>query len=334
MKRPICGLIRVLAALMLMHPAFAQERVAHEADALPLVEVPPQGDSGRVAVFYSGDGGWAALDQGVSARLAAAGVEVIGMNSLKYFWRERTPEEAAADLARIVRKALTGRPPSTKVLLIGYSSGADVMPFMVNRLPQELRLRVATVTLIAPGREAQFVFHVARLAAGAKWGRSAVAAGDRSDWIAAAVFVRRGGHVCAVSAASACTGAHRADRLRPSLERRLRARGRAHPVLRRCPRRAFAGAQLMPLCTIITQTGVLDLRHAGYHVMLCVTLPRNMGHMLQSSRSTRSACDGRRGSEGFQLPTSMRLPSRSCVLAGFPNRTNGSRSTWRGAVLG
>ncbi len=126
---------------------------------LPLVEVRPQGATDRLAVFYSGDGGWAALDKGVSERLAAAGVTVIGVNSLRYFWNGRKPDEAAHDLARLLHTYLL--PEHGQLLLIGYSTGADVLPFLVNRLPTELRARVTSIALIAPGHDAAFEIHVA-----------------------------------------------------------------------------------------------------------------------------------------------------------------------------
>jgi type IV secretory pathway VirJ component len=148
-------------ALLLCGHAHAQEDTSPTSiEGLPLEDVRPQGEAKQLAVFYSGDGGWAQLDRGVSARLAAAGVRVIGVSSLRYFWRERQPEEAAGDIARVLRYYLSEVAPDTPVLLIGYSTGADVMPFLVNRLPDLLRARLATVSLIAPGRNAQFVIHV------------------------------------------------------------------------------------------------------------------------------------------------------------------------------
>ena len=128
---------------------------------LPLVDVPSKGDSNRLAVFYSGDGGWAELDKGVSGQLAAAGVTVVGVNSLRYFWHQRSPEESAQDLTRILQLNLRDRPATEPVLLIGYSTGADVLPFIVNRLPDSLRSRIESVTLIAPSHEASFEIHIA-----------------------------------------------------------------------------------------------------------------------------------------------------------------------------
>ncbi len=44
-------------------------------------------------------------------------------------------------------------------MLVGYSFGADVLPFLANRLPRRLADRVAAVAMLAPSRSAQFEFH-------------------------------------------------------------------------------------------------------------------------------------------------------------------------------
>jgi type IV secretory pathway VirJ component len=134
---------------------------------LPLVEVraDARADAGAgvpddtFAVLLTGDGGWRAFDRGVAHALAQDGVPVVGWNSLRYFWRARTPGEAAADLDRVLRHyaQVYGR---RRALVIGYSQGADTVPFLVNRLPPETRAAVLGVALVAPGAEAFFEFHV------------------------------------------------------------------------------------------------------------------------------------------------------------------------------
>jgi len=132
-----------------------------EVADLPLVEVPPAASGGDLmAVFVSGDGGWAELDKGVAARLAAAGVPTIGWSSLRYFWTPRTPEQAAADLGRIITH-YTRAWNKRRVVLIGYSFGADVLPFLVARLDPEAKSRVAKLTLLGLSETASFEFHVA-----------------------------------------------------------------------------------------------------------------------------------------------------------------------------
>jgi type IV secretory pathway VirJ component len=127
---------------------------------LPLVEIPaPDSTKDLLAVIISGDGGWASLDRDIGTSLAAKGIPVVGFNSLQYFWTPRNPGQASTDLERIVRYYLAAW-HKQRVLLIGYSFGADVLPFMAGHLPDELRQRVSKVVLLGPGREASFEFHL------------------------------------------------------------------------------------------------------------------------------------------------------------------------------
>jgi type IV secretory pathway VirJ component len=133
---------------------------------LPLVEVPAAArgagaHDGRLAIIVSGDGGWAGIDREVGGALAARGIPVVGLNSLSYFWRGRTPDEIARDLARILAHYLDVWGKRSAVL-VGYSMGADVLPFMVDRLPAALRDRIDLVALLGPEKTASFEFHVAQ----------------------------------------------------------------------------------------------------------------------------------------------------------------------------
>ena len=151
----LCGLLATAG------PAAAMPS-ADDVSDLALAEVPAAGSgvTDTWAVILTGDGGWADLDQGVAATLAARGIPVVGWSSLTYYWSPRTPAQAAADLARIVRHytAAWQRP---RVIVIGYSFGADVAPFLVNRLPDDARTQVAVLALLAPSATAAFEFHVA-----------------------------------------------------------------------------------------------------------------------------------------------------------------------------
>jgi len=141
-------------------PAAGGARGAGSIDDLPLIEIEPAGTpQDLLAVLLTGDGGWAGLDKEVSEILGQRGVTTVGWNSLRYYWTARTPDSAAADLARILDHYLAGK-PATKVMLIGYSRGADVLSFLAARLPEELRARVALVALIGPATSVAFELHV------------------------------------------------------------------------------------------------------------------------------------------------------------------------------
>ena len=132
---------------------------------LGLVEVAATAPAARpglgdvFAVILTGDGGWAEIDKELAARLAAAGVPSVGWSSLKYYWTPRTPEAAAADLARTIDH-YARRWQRSRVLLVGYSFGADVLPFLANRLPPDARSRVALAGLVGLSPVASFEFHV------------------------------------------------------------------------------------------------------------------------------------------------------------------------------
>ena len=126
--------------------------------ALSLIATPPTGPGEVMAVLYSGDGGWAAIDKGVAAALDKAGVPTVGVDSLHYFWTRKSPEAAAADLAAMIDRfgARWGR---RQVLLIGYSFGADALPIIVAHLPPDVRSRVRLLALIGVSPKGDLQFH-------------------------------------------------------------------------------------------------------------------------------------------------------------------------------
>jgi type IV secretory pathway VirJ component len=132
--------------------------VAAAVNDLPLVELPAAAPT-ALAVIVSGDGGWAGIDRQLGESLQRSGTAVVGLDSLQYFWSKKTPAIAAADLARIIAhySATWG---TQRVLLIGYSRGADVLPFMINRLPPAIRAQVTRVALLGPDSTISFEFRL------------------------------------------------------------------------------------------------------------------------------------------------------------------------------
>jgi type IV secretory pathway VirJ component len=122
---------------------------------LPLVEVAAKTQVDTLAIIYSGDGGWRDLDKEVGDVLAARGMAVVGVDSLRYFWSVRTPAEVGADLSRIVAHYMADWHIG-HVVLVGYSFGADILPFAYNGLPADLQRHVALISLLAPERAADF----------------------------------------------------------------------------------------------------------------------------------------------------------------------------------
>lgn len=127
---------------------------------LPLIEIPSRdGSTNFLAVHITGDGGYGTTDKGVSETLAAHGIPVVALNSLHYFWKKRTPAEGAEDLQRILEHYRLAW-HREKYIIIGYSMGADVVPFMLTRLPKSSLVRIGLLALLGPGKHASFQFHL------------------------------------------------------------------------------------------------------------------------------------------------------------------------------
>jgi len=134
--------------------AARQARLGEIAD-LPLLEVPataPEVDA--FAVDLTGSGGYEGLDVDLGRALAAQGVPLVALSSLEYFWVNRDPAGMSRDLGRILDHYLQAW-HKKKAILVGYSQGADIIPFMVNRLPAAQRSRIAAIGLIGPDAKAE-----------------------------------------------------------------------------------------------------------------------------------------------------------------------------------
>jgi len=150
-----------LVALWISSPAPADTSLLPD---LPLVEARVAGARPTLAVLWSGDGNWAGFVQGMTRELNAKGVSVVGLKSRAYLTAtpHKSPDAAGRDLARMLKAYLEAW-HADRVLLIGYSRGADLLPFAVSRLRDDLRSRVGLLGLISPALNASFEFHLTDL---------------------------------------------------------------------------------------------------------------------------------------------------------------------------
>ena len=156
---PRARLIGSLLLAMVACDACASAAPRVELGDLPLVEVPTARPGGHIlGLVISGDGNWAELIANFSRTLADSGTAVIGLEARDYLSHGRTPEETARDAERVLRAYLT-RWGRDSILVVGYSRGADLAPFVVARLPDDLKRRVRLVALLSPATTANFHFH-------------------------------------------------------------------------------------------------------------------------------------------------------------------------------
>ncbi|SAK94701.1 bacterial virulence protein VirJ [Caballeronia catudaia] len=148
-----------LVAMTAPHLKKAEPVSESDVSDLPLIELRAAQPTDLLAIVISGDGGWRDLDKTMALALQKDGVSVVGIDSLRYFWSEKTPQQTANDIARVIR-AYNARWHTSHVALLGYSFGADVMPFAYNRLPDAARDQVSYISLMGFSPEADFQIRV------------------------------------------------------------------------------------------------------------------------------------------------------------------------------
>ena len=110
-------------------------------------------------LYFSGDGGWNSFDKKMVGEFKSAEMSYIGLNSFKYFWKAKTPEIVVKDIEPILQNYLKSW-KKENIILIGYSFGAEIMPFLFTRLPNDLKQKIKLLILITPAKTSDFTIHV------------------------------------------------------------------------------------------------------------------------------------------------------------------------------
>jgi type IV secretory pathway VirJ component len=127
---------------------------------LPLTLIPSSAKENLpLAFFISGDGGWTSFDQAVCEKLAENGMPVIGLDAQKYFWNEKQPKEASDEMAKAVEHYMQQWNRNSFVL-IGYSFGACVAPFIANNFSAPLKETLKGVYCFSPDETGDFEIHI------------------------------------------------------------------------------------------------------------------------------------------------------------------------------
>ncbi|MFT4094369.1 MAG: AcvB/VirJ family lysyl-phosphatidylglycerol hydrolase [Niabella sp.] len=116
-------------------------------------------------VYFSGDGGFNSFTNALLADLSGNGYDIVAINSKSYFWRKKTPQQTAAFIQPYLQKYLPDHKLQSFVL-IGYSFGADVMPFVYNNLSTGFAKSGTKIILLAPSPTTDFEVHMLDMAGG------------------------------------------------------------------------------------------------------------------------------------------------------------------------
>lgn len=138
----------------------------------------------RTAVLLlSGDMGFrVGMGPPVAARLAEAGVPVIGVNSLTFFRVKRSP----AEIGRLLRAGLArtqALAPGRKLVVVGQSFGSDMLVAGLSQLSPAERARIATVVLVVPSSTIEFRASPSELFNFARPDAEALPLARKVDWV-------------------------------------------------------------------------------------------------------------------------------------------------------
>ncbi|GLU52386.1 AcvB/VirJ family lysyl-phosphatidylglycerol hydrolase [Dyadobacter frigoris] len=127
---------------------------------LPIHAISSTSNPEKPMVFLiTGDGGYTSFDQAFCKELADSGMPVVALDALKYFWNEKTPASTTADVEKLI-SFFKSKWQRDKVILIGYSFGADAFPFIYNNLNKTMRESVNLLAMLSPATEADFEIHI------------------------------------------------------------------------------------------------------------------------------------------------------------------------------
>jgi type IV secretory pathway VirJ component len=143
-----------------------QELMAEDKNllALPLVITNAKIIRNRspFAFMVSGDGGWYWFEQSIADSLASLGIATIGLDAKRYFWERKSPEETTSDITAAIRfySNFFGK---SHLIMIGYSLGAEIIPFILARLPGDIRSEISSSVLLSPGDFTDFEIHLSNM---------------------------------------------------------------------------------------------------------------------------------------------------------------------------
>jgi len=130
---------------------------------LPVIAYPATDVSAKkLLLFFSGDGGWLDFEDRLATSFSEQGFQTIGFNSRSYFWSARTPAHTADDIVLLINK-YAAKYKTNRIYFCGYSFGADVVPFIYNKLPAHLKNRVVALELLSPFASSDFMVHTSDL---------------------------------------------------------------------------------------------------------------------------------------------------------------------------
>ena len=130
-----------------------------QADDLPIQALKGSDPSKPLILYLSGDGGWNKFSTSFINTLNKQGYSIVALNSRSYFWKKKTPAKAAEEITMLLDRYLKSWKASSFVL-VGYSFGADVAPFIQSNFNPYILDNLKHTVLMSPSEKTDFEIHV------------------------------------------------------------------------------------------------------------------------------------------------------------------------------
>lgn len=159
MKTPLAAVVTLalLSSCSAQHTVLLQRRCGGTI-RMPVMEIRPPHEAGRaLLILISGDGGWRAIDKGVAGEFTSRGVPTVGLLSHLYFANGRSIDGVACDIGSLIEHYAAAW-DKDRIVLVGYSRGADAVPFVLKRLPANLRSKIVLAAMLAPAEQAELLY--------------------------------------------------------------------------------------------------------------------------------------------------------------------------------
>src|ERR1700712_1215498 len=121
--------IKVLLAIFLFISA---KGIAQD---LPIDTLNSSDTNKPLVLYMTGDGGMNAFSKSFIKQWNRNGYPIVALNVKSYLWNAKSPDKAAADITGLLRRYMRSW-RRQHIVLVGYSLGADVLPFVQTRLEE------------------------------------------------------------------------------------------------------------------------------------------------------------------------------------------------------
>jgi type IV secretory pathway VirJ component len=155
MRRILLLLCTLILLCTIVSNTIVTARETKPSRHLPLIESRTPGNSDYYVIFFTGNGGWRDLARSVTHYLNSKNLSVLVINTKKYLLLGKKPERIACDIENLIDR-YSSRWNKENVLLLGYSMGAEIIPFAVNCMDDRYVHKLNDLVLIGPWQKATF----------------------------------------------------------------------------------------------------------------------------------------------------------------------------------